>query len=195
VSTLQPGDPHGMGELADALLAMTRDGQALLAELPLPAFFAPQGDRWSPAEHARHLTVSSKPLLLAYALPALALRVAFGSATRASRPYARLREDYRAVLAAGGQAGKFAPSPERPPGDPAGRRREILDAWADTNARLAARVRSWPEGAAETARIKHPLLGPLTVREMAAFTVYHTVHHLTLVRDRLRNPPGASTAS
>ena len=176
-----------MDELADALLAMTGHGQALLAEMPLPTFFAPQGDRWSPAEHARHLTVSSKPLLLAYALPRLVLRLAFGSASHASRPYAQLRSDYRAVLAAGGQAGKFAPSRETPPADPATRRLQILHTWTDTNARLAARVRSWPEEASETARIKHPLLGPLTVREMAAFTVYHTVHHLTLVRDRLES--------
>jgi hypothetical protein len=40
----------------------------------------------------------------------------------------------------------------------------------------------WDEARAARACLPHPLLGPLTIREMAAFTVYHTVHHLELVR-------------
>jgi hypothetical protein len=185
VRTLDPGQPHAIAELSEALRALTRAGQEDLLALPLPVFFAPQGDRWSPVEHARHLTKSSRPLLLAFALPRAALWAMFGRPPRPSRTYAVLRSDYRAALAAGGQAGGFAPSREPTPADPPTRRAAVLGRWAETNEKLAARVAKWSEEAADAACIKHPLLGPLTVREMAAFTVYHTVHHLTLVRERL----------
>lgn len=177
--------PHAMRELAEALRSITRAGDEDLGALPLPVFFAPQGDRWAPVEHARHLTKSSRPLLLPFALPRLALKALFGRPARPSRTYAALRSDYRAALAAGGRAGRFAPSREGTAADPARRRAIVLDHWTQTNERLARRIERWSEPAADDACIPHPLLGPLTVREMAAFTVYHTVHHLTLVRERI----------
>lgn len=180
-----PGEPRTMSELAHALRELTTQGRAFLEAVPMETFFAPQGEKWSAAEHARHLRKSSAPLVLALRLPAWLLRARFGTARRGSRGYAQLRTDYRALLAAGGQAGRFAPRKEAAPADPVTRRHEILTAWQSTNAALAARVDGWDEARADRACLPHPLLGPLTVREMAAFTVYHTVHHLELVRQRL----------
>jgi hypothetical protein len=183
--TLDVGEPFTMPELAGALQRLTGEGCALLAGLSPDVFFAAQGDRWSPAEHARHLAKSSRPLLLAYRLPRWVLRLRFGAPQKPSRSFPELRSDYLALLAAGGKAGRFAPSPEPPPADPIARRREILERWQAANAQLGVEIAGWSEAAAERACLPHPLLGPLTMREMAAFTTYHTVHHLTLVRDRL----------
>lgn len=184
-----PGEPFALDELARALRALSAQGRALLEVLPAEVFFAAQGDKWSPAEHARHLRKSAAPLVPALRLPGWLLRSLFGAPRRPSRPFAQLRADYRAVLAAGGQAGRFAPRPERAPNHPAARRRAILDAWQRSATGVASGVERWSEARADQACLPHPLLGPLTVREMAAFTVYHTVHHLELVRQRLS--PGA----
>jgi hypothetical protein len=183
--SLDAGDPVTMPELAGTLQRLTNEGYALLAALSPEVFFAAQGDRWSPAEHARHLAKSSKPLLLAYRLPRFVLRLRFGAPRKPSRSFPQLRSDYQALLAAGGKAGRFAPSPEPPPADPTSRRLEILERWRAANAQLGREITRWSEAAAEEACLPHPLLGPLTMREMAAFTTYHTVHHLALVRDRL----------
>jgi hypothetical protein len=183
---LDTGDPFTMPELAGALRRLTAEGCDLLAGLSVDVFFAAQGDRWSPAEHARHLAKSSRPLLLAYRLPRWVLRLRFGAPQKRSRSFPQLRSDYQALLASGGKAGPFAPLPEPPPADPTGRRGEILERWQTANTQLAVEITRWSEAAAEKACLPHPLLGPLTMREMAAFTAYHTVHHLTLVRDRLR---------
>ncbi len=94
-------------------------------------------------------------------------------------------EDYRRALAEGGQAGRFAPQREGPPQNADQRRGEILTRWYLTNARLSNVLSRWREGRLDTVQLPHPLLGMLTVREMAAFTVYHTSHHLTLVMQRM----------
>lgn len=180
-----PGEPQTGAELVAALTRITNEGAKALGALPIEHFFAPQGLKWSPAEHARHLRKSSAPLVTALRLPAWLLRTTFGRPKRASRSFVALRADYRAVLAAGGQAGRFAPRPERPPGDPDQRRGQILTHWRLTNARLCRILTGWREDRLDRAQLPHPLLGTLTVREMAAFTVYHTTHHLSLVMQRV----------
>lgn len=156
-----------------------------MAALPIEHFFAPQGLKWSPAEHARHLQKSSAPLVTALRLPAWLLRATFGRPQRASRSFVALRADYRAALAAGGQAGRFAPRPEGQATDPDQRRGQILTHWHMTNERLCQILGGWREDRLDMAQLPHPLLGKLTIREMAAFTVYHTTHHLTLVMQRV----------
>ena len=156
-----------------------------MGALPIDVFFAAQGLKWSPAEHVRHLRKSSAPLVTALRLPAWLLRATFGRPHRPSRSFVALRADYRATLAAGGRAGRFAPLPESPPSDPHARRGQILTHWHLTNARLCEILDGWREDRLDRAQLPHPLLGKLTVREMAAFTVYHTTHHLTLVMQRV----------
>lgn len=179
-----PGEPLTRDELSASLAAMTRAGADALATLSLPVFFAPQGAKWSPAEHVRHLRKSSAPVVLALRLPVWALRLRFGRPVRPSRNFATLRRDYRTLLDAGGQAGTFAPRPEGPPADPERRRREIVQQWTAVNARLSSLLSGWSDARLDQAQVPHPLLGPLTMREVVAFTVYHTVHHLQIVMDR-----------
>jgi hypothetical protein len=180
-----PGEPATGAELVSALIRITNEGAKALGTLPIELFFAPQGLKWSPAEHARHLQKSSAPLVTALRLPPWLLRARFGRPHRPSRSFVALRTDYRGALAAGGQAGQFAPEPEAPPSDAAWRRGEILTHWCLTNGRLCQLLTAWREDRLDTAQLPHPLLGKLTVREMAAFTVYHTTHHLTLVMHRV----------
>jgi hypothetical protein len=71
--------------------------------------------------------------------------------------------------------------------------------------RLAAVVRAaqivlqgWPEPALDQYRLPHRPLGPLTVREMMMFSVYHHPHHLRRVAERSRDssvqPSGVQTS-
>ncbi len=180
-----PGQPTTMAELSHTLGRLTDEGQTWLAALPAQIFFARQGERWAPVEHVRHLRKSALPVALGLRLPRLALRALFGAPRHPSRDFVTLRGDYRRKLAAGGQAGRFAPSAEPPPRDAEHRRRSVLAAWRKATDSVARAVASWREDDADRSRLPHPLLGGLTVREMAAFTVYHTVHHLELARTRL----------
>ena len=179
------GAPYAIEHLARALKRLTREGTRYMEAMTVQLFFAPQGDRWSPAEHVRHLTKSSRPLNVGYRLPRWLLRAVYGAARRPSRTFEALRGDYRAKLDAGGKAGRFAPRPEGSPSDPERRRQEILQRWTSTNDALVNAWGRWRSLDLDDVRIPHPLLGKLTAREMAIFTVYHTSHHLSLVASRV----------
>src|SRR5687768_6412174 len=124
------GEPESGTQLRAAVRRLVTEAHEYLGALPNHAFFAPQGDRWSPAEHIRHLRKSTAPVANALRLPAWLLRLRFGRGG-ASRSFLTLRDAYRGVLAQGGQAGRFAPSPEAVPADPVSRREAIMAAWAD----------------------------------------------------------------
>ncbi|MFN8582742.1 MAG: DinB family protein [Gemmatimonadaceae bacterium] len=183
--SFDPGSPYAIEHLTRALTRLTRNATSYFESLPVQTFFAPQGDRWSPADHVRHLRKSSAPLKVGFGLPVWLLRLMYGEAKAPSRTFEVLRSDYRSALAAGGQAGRFAPTPQGAPADPERRRAEILSRWGTTNEAVTTAWGKWRSLDLDRARLPHPLLGKLTAREMAMFTVYHTSHHLTLVADRL----------
>jgi hypothetical protein len=180
----EPGEPHSGPELRAAMTHLLAEGHEYLDALPLDTFFAPQGDRWSPAEHIRHLRKGTAPVARALRIPAWLLRLRFGRGPGVSRDFRTLRDTYRGVLARGGQAGRFAPSPEVAPPDPASRRAAIMRAWDTVVGAVNAAGGRWSESSLDQTGLPHPLLGLLTVREMLAFTAYHTSHHLALIASR-----------
>ena len=150
------------------------------------AFFAKLGDAWSPAENVRHLVKSIRPVTQAMKMPRIVLRLKFGKPAYESVSYDQLVERYHALLAAGGNAGRFAPSP-REEHELEARRAEILSQHREANRALRAAIGRWPEVSLDRHQLPHPLLGNLTVREMLYFTLYHQLHHIGVV-ERRRNP-------
>lgn len=179
------GEPRSATEVVARHAALQEGGARFLRALPGEIFFTAQGDRWSPAEHVRHLVKSMKPLVPALRLPRLLVLLRFGAARRASRAFEALRSDYRAALADGGTAGRFAPSPLPPPDDREAGRDEVVALWTASGAAFRSATARWSEASLDRCQLPHPLLGPLTVREMVYFTLYHEAHHLRLVAGRL----------
>jgi|CXWL01.1.fsa_nt_gi hypothetical protein len=182
------GEPASGPEVVTALETMLGAGERYLATLSTEVFLRPQGEKWSPGDHLRHLTKSTFPLERALGLPKLLLALRFGWASAPSRTFAETRAFYRERLGAGANAGRFAPSPRPPGADPEARRREIVAAWRSATTGLAARASGWSEKALDRYRLPHPLLGPLTTREMLFFTVFHGSHHLSSVARRAAEP-------
>lgn len=182
------GEPHSAAEIVAAMTRLHAESEAYLAAIPAAEFAMPQGEKWSPADHVRHLSKSTYPLVGALGLPKLLLGLRFGRSRAESRPFAGLRDLYRATLReTGATAGRFAPSPQSAPVDAAAAaawQQEVLGKWRGAVSGLALRIPGWSEPALDRYRLPHPLLGKLTVREMLFFTVYHNAHHLTLVASR-----------
>jgi hypothetical protein len=182
--SFETGEPETVKQLSEALTTLVAQGSMLLAPMPDARFFAPQGTAWSPAEHVRHLRKSSAPLVTALKIPQFLLRMRFGSHPGPSRSFAQIRDMYRGDLAAGAKAGRFTPEPEAEPANASDRRREIMNAWTAVTVELTGVVAGWSEPALDRHQLPHPILGRLTVREMLAFTVYHTAHHLRRIEER-----------
>ncbi len=177
--------PRTKADLQQALGTLSAGGLKFWLEMEPTRFASPFGEAWSPADNVRHLIKSTVPVTRALKLPGLVLRVLFGPGGGTSATYADLVERYDAVLAAGGKAGRFAPSPLRPPADLSSWQvRLVADCQAAVDA-LAGALGSWSETDLDRRRLPHPLLGKLTVREMLFFTLIHYDHHRALVARRL----------
>jgi hypothetical protein len=134
-------------------------------------------DRWSAAENLDHLRLSVRPLNLALVIPRFALRV-FGK-PRAQRGYEHIADDYRRSLAAGAKATPpFIPAPLSPTADSD----RLVRGFRDAHATYAERLSLLDYALLDSIRLPHPILGRLSLREMACFTLYHLRHHHEAIR-------------
>lgn len=183
-ATFDPGTPYTRTDIEAAMGSLSRDALGYLQAIPAPEFVAPQGAKWSPADHVRHLSKSGFAIALGLRAPRLLLRVAFGQPKRTSRRFLTLRDDYRGALAAGAQAGPFAPEPKPMPNGATTFQAEVLAQWETAHDAMGKAMAKWAEDSLDRYVLKHPAMGPLTVREMLMFAHYHESHHLNLLAGR-----------
>lgn len=185
--------PTDRDSILSDITSVSNEGLSYWSAFGTDAFFRRFGEAWSPAEHVRHLVKSTRPVMTALRMPKLVLRTMFGAPRRASSTYDALVTRYRERLDAGGEAGRFAPSPEQRD-DLDAWRREILVQLPEINAQLLAATRRWSERALDQHQLPHPLLGKLTVREMLYFTLYHQRHHIAAAERRRLQYEGSAAA-
>ena len=176
-----PTIPTTLPTIRLALLETEHEVAKYFESLSAEEFARPLDGTWSPAEHLSHLNTAVSAVARGFSVRPWQLRLRFGRARRPSRSYEQLREDYRAVLAAGGKATRaYVPAREEAPD-----REALLARWARVNGRLREALAGWGEGEMDRVVMPHPLLGKLTARELALFTVYHGTHHVEAVKRRL----------
>ena len=160
----------------------------------LETFFRrPAPEVWAPADQVRHLTRAVRAVNQGLALPRLALFVLFRWSWRPSRRFDVLVSDYKAALASGGRAGRFTPAAVEASEQTEAGRARIMAHHAAAIDTFARALEQWSDRALDRYRLPHPLLGKLTVREMAYFTLLHNVHHVR-VAERRRAAPNELTA-
>ena len=177
--------PYTREQIIDALERQESESRVFWNKFDTNAFFRRIGESWSPAETVRHLIKSTRPVGTALRVPKLVLRWKFGRATHKSRNYDEVRVAYLKTLSEGGQAGRFAPSPKQDSDLSAWRSRIMAD-FAKAHRILRARAAKWSEKQLDRLQLPHPLLGPLTVREMLLFTLYHQRHHIGVVERHMK---------
>ena len=180
-------NPHRPDEVLAGLTDAQTTWTAYAQALPLETFFqAPSPGRWAPITHLRHLTLTHRRVTQGLSTPRPVLRVMFGTPGPARR-YAELVSAYQAALAAGGTApDRYVPALDRTVAEPV--RDEALAAYATGAAALRGALARWSESDLDAHALPHDLLGRLSVREVALFTLYHDHHHLRGVRTALETP-------
>lgn len=168
--------PATQPEIIEALESNARAIVEFFSRLPDPQFFEGDPDHWGPAHHLLHMTRTSASLEPALRSGALPLHP-----TGRSRTYAEVRDAATASLTATPRD-RLLEMGRTVVIEPGARRADVVRAFATASAELRAAAAAWTEDALDRHALTHPLIGPLTVREMMLFFVVHERHHLKLVR-------------
>jgi len=150
-------------------------------QTPNEKFFLQPKQKWSIAENADHLIRAIKVTKLAYSLPKFFVRMLFGKPNRSSRTYEELVAKYKLKLEQGGRAtGRYIPKTTTT------KKMELMQEWQKRNEKyLESLELKWTDQQLDQYIAPHPLLGKITLRELCYFTIYHTEHHLNIIKTRL----------
>jgi len=162
-----------------AQLASNSDAvAAFYREQPEPLLFTGDPDRWGPAHHLVHLTMTGRAIArgLGAELPlhrtgrsrSYGEMIAAATAALQSTPPEQMLERGRVVVVPAGAS-----------------RAGLVDEFVTTSAGLRAAAGAWQDAELDRRALTHPLIGVLTAREMLLFCVFHERHHLKQVRARL----------
>lgn len=163
--------------IAAAIVAETGSIVATLTSVKDP-FERRAPDRWSPAEQVEHLRLSVRPLSLSFLFPNLVFRI-FGAARGPGRTYDEVVADYRERLALGAKAsGPFIPSRLTEGAD----LDRLVTGFREAQAGYARKLAAAEGPSLDSTLLPHPILGRLSKREMAFFTLYHLGHHHALIQ-------------
>lgn len=166
------------------LKEVTDEFTACCTAIEAEDFFRQPLEKWSIAQNIKHLIISARMTRLVYQLPKLMIRLYTGRPNRASRSYDELVNKYKLKLQQGGKAGgRFVPEKINTATD-AGK--WIRD-FQTSMQKLMLAIAKWNDADLDRYLAPHPLLGKITQRELGYFTIYHTLHHLAIIRERLND--------
>ncbi len=150
-------------------------------QIPDNKFFFVPNEKWSISQNVDHLTRAVKTTKLAYSLPKIFVRTLFGKANRPSKTYEELVAKYKLKLEQGGKAsGRYLPKTK------ISKKFALIQKWQRENQTYLEAVElKWSDAQLDHYIAPHPLLGKLTLRELCYFTIYHTEHHLNIIKARL----------
>ncbi len=150
-------------------------------QIPDEIFFLQPTEKWSIAQNVDHLIRAVKITRLAYSLPKFFIRVSFGKPNRSSKTYEELVAKYKSKLEQGGKAGgRYIPNITTAKKFP------FIQKWQRENEKyLESLELRWSDRQLDQYMAPHPLLGKLTLRKLCYFTIYHTGHHLDIIKVRL----------
>ena len=146
-------------------------------------FFRQPAEKWSVAQNITHLITSANMTRLVYRLPKFIIRIYSGRPNRPSRTYDELVTKYKLKLEQGGRAsGRFVAKPVLPEEG----KEKILETFTRSMNQLITSIqKNWNDPQLDLYIAPHPLLGKITLRELCYFTIYHTEHHLYIIKERL----------
>jgi hypothetical protein len=171
-------------EIVQQLLEASKELTHFSAGVNSELFFYQPASKWSIAQNITHLTIAAKSTIPAFKLPKFIIRLYVGKPNRPSRTYDELVAKYKLKLEQGGRAsGRFVPKSVLPTTG----KEKILNDFSKAMHRLSVTIQAkWDDPQLDKYIAPHPLLGKITHRELCYFTIYHTWHHLAIIKERLK---------
>lgn len=164
------------------LETVAKEFAAFCKTIPHDTFFRQPKGKWSIAQNVKHLTIATNHAKIAFLMPKFLVRLYGGRPFRFSHTYDEVVEEYKQELAEGGKATRrYIPKPISPNTQEA----KMLESFSHSMEKLADAIRNnWLGPQLDRFLVPHPLLGRISLRELCYFTIYHTRHHLEIIRQR-----------
>ncbi len=165
-------------ELVNELRTSFQELCSLCNDVHADVFNQSLGGKWTPAENFQHLVTATKITAVAFRLPKFIHQLLYGKPRRTSHGYSKVIEKYQKKLKEGAAAsGVYVPKKTDYNQQQILRR---LKAEAET---LVSNLENnWTDEQLDSYQVAHPILGLLTLRELAYFTIYHNAHHIDTVK-------------
>jgi len=136
-------------------------------------------NKWPIAHHIYHLVKTTRAINQGMNMPKLAMRAMFGKCNRPERTQDELQKKYKDALV---QSGMKAPPKYIAESNRNFEKEEIIQKFNTTLDELKTALDKWDEQKMSEYILPHPAIGKCTIREMMYFTIYHTNHHLGLMK-------------
>lgn len=134
--------------------------------------------KWTTGENIAHLVSATRMTAIPFTLPRFVPVLLYGKPKRTSHGYSKVVNNYIHHLEHGAKAsGLYVPKKTNYTQDSL---HQKLNAQAEKL--LVAIETKWSDEQLDQYQISHPILGLLTLRELAYFTIYHNGHHTEIIR-------------
>ena len=138
-------------------------------------------DKWSAGQDLMHLIKVLQIVNIGFTLPKPILRLLFGINKKESRSFEDLRQLYKNAL----EGGAKAPTIYIPKTVSHNEKDSLIQKFASLNKSFIDKLNNHTAHELDSYRLPHPILGKISLRELASFTSFHTAHHFESLKSKL----------
>jgi len=138
-------------------------------------------DKWSAGQDLVHLIKVLQIVNIGFTLPKPFLRLLFGINKNDSRSFENLQQLYKNAL----EGGAKAPTIYIPKPVSFNEKEKLIQQYASLNKSFIDKLNSHTTSELDSYRLPHPILGKISLGELASFTSFHTSHHFESLKSKL----------
>ena len=153
----------------------------LVKDLSKDEFEVNINNKWSAGQDLMHLIKVLQIVNIGFTLPKPILRVLFGINKKDSRSFEHLQQLYKNAL----EGGTKAPTIYIPKPVSYTEKDNLIQKYESLNQSFINKLNDHTPFELDSYRLPHPILGKITLRELANFTSFHTSHHFELLKSKL----------
>jgi hypothetical protein len=138
-------------------------------------------DKWSAGQDLMHLIKVLRIVNIGFTLPKPILHLLFGINKKESRSFEDLRQVYKNAL----EGGAKAPTIYIPKLVSHTEKDSLIQKYASLNKSFIDKLNNHTPHELDSYRLPHPILGKISLGELASFTSFHTSHHFDVLKSKL----------
>jgi hypothetical protein len=153
----------------------------LVKDLTKDEFEVNVNNKWSAGQDLVHLIKVLQIVNIGFTLPKPILRLVFGVNKTKSRSFEDLRQLYKNAL----EGGAKAPTIYIPKPVSHNEKDSLIQKYASLNKSFIDKLNNHTSFELDSYRLPHPILGKISLVELASFTSFHTSHHIDVLKSKL----------